>query len=700
MGLVFLSGFLFSGGQTDSAKNAAGAWTTENRATAKDFVGSFTGSGVWSRKSSDGTWKLITPDAAYQVACGDFNADGKDDILGVWTAGIWVKNTGGSWTNLVAYDATFLWADLGDLDGDGKADFVGSWTSGLYVRYTSTGTWQKIVSTPPTQLSCGDFDGNGKDDILGVWDTGIWIYKDSGAWEYVVAKDSNFVCLTAGDMDGDGRSDLVTSWNFGIWVKYTVSGTWALIHSTPALKMSTGDLNGQGKDDLLGVWNGLGTWVFYSENSSWLKIHDTAPVSLAAGKSLNENADPIFPTDPADSSGQAKVQSFRKWNLVGNDLTPGQTNLALVIIDPVTNTQYLDIWIDTVYFGRYTPSAGLTTINPSIESLQTGTHTALVSANNATQAFVKLTFYKSHPYYVLMTNDWDYSDNPDSAITLINNLRTAHPKMKMTSFIGPYTFTDTAVSSSRRTYLVNWVLGMKTTYGDEVGLHIHPYVNFVQTTTVTAKTTPAWNTSNYDSTGYLVYLYSYTQTEMGTLFTKAKSLFQTNGLGTPTSFRAGGWTNQIHTLKALETAGFVADSSPCNWARIEECIGTTSQPLYYWCQTNWSLMNDTSQPFYASQTNIQVAGTPRVNVLQLPNNGCLVDYVTSTEMISIFTSNWSSLPLSTPKAYVFGFHPPNFSTTLYNRLHPTCTHIEQYLAVDDKGPVIYETVSNMSKVWK
>ena len=44
------------------------------------------------------------------------------------------------------------------------------------------------------------------------------------------------------------------------------------------------------------------------------------------------------------------------------------------------------------------------------------------------------------------------------------------PSLKITHFVGPYTFTDPNLSASRRQYLVNRLNNLKTTYGDEIGL--------------------------------------------------------------------------------------------------------------------------------------------------------------------------------------------------------------------------------------
>ena len=181
---------------------------------------------------------------------------------------------------------------------------------------------------------------------------------------------------------------------------------------------------------------------------------------------------------------------------------------------------------------------------------------------------------------------------------------------------------------------------------------------------------------------------------------KAKEIFVEHGLGAPTSFRAGGWAAQIHTLKALEAEGFVADTSANNWARIEEWEDVEDATLFQWSEENWSTINDTSQPYYPSEDDILSADTPRVEVLEVPDNGSLVDYVSSDEMKEIFDENWPGQALLEPKAYVIGYHPVNFGTLYYDRLDKALNYIDEFLGVNGDGPVVYETLTNMTQVWK
>ena len=97
---------------------------------------SFTG--AWSRLSS----------TASDIASGDMNGDGKDDLLGTWDGqGVYYKDSEtGTWVKM-ATPADLVAA--GDIDEDATDDLIGIWSGqgGVWVKYSSTGTWSWLSST-------------------------------------------------------------------------------------------------------------------------------------------------------------------------------------------------------------------------------------------------------------------------------------------------------------------------------------------------------------------------------------------------------------------------------------------------------------------------------------------------------------------------------------------------------------------------
>lgn len=410
-------------------------------------------------------------------------------------------------------------------------------------------------------------------------------------------------------------------------------------------------------------------------------------------------ADLAAPEPPGKADEAYSVQGGRSWYLVGNALTAGDDRIELAV-EAAAGTRFVDLWIDGRHEGRFRPGAAGYDVQADIGDLGPGEHAALLAADGGRVAFHAFTFLRSHPMYVFVTTDWDDPDNPDANLARQERLHASHPAMRVTHFVGPYTFTDPSVSTERAALLAAWVRDMRDRYGDEIGLHIHPYCSFVESAAVACRTSPSFAYPRDDATGYTVYLSSYTGEETGALLGRAKGIFSENGLGTPTSFRAGGWTVMIHTLEALAAEGFVADTSANNWRRLEEWEGYPGADLFEWNKEHWSTIDERSQPYYPSEADILSAAEPAVPILEVPDNGILVDYVTGGEMIEMFHANWAEgAALEKPTAYVIGYHPPNFSEQYYGRIDEALAHIDRFLSSGDGGPVVYATMSEAATVW-
>jgi hypothetical protein len=399
----------------------------------------------------------------------------------------------------------------------------------------------------------------------------------------------------------------------------------------------------------------------------------------------------------ADEAG-FEVDGPRAWSLIGNPLTAGDDRLTLTV-ETGQPVQVIDLWLDRQFVARQEVVDGRVAFAVDIAGLAVGEHEVLLAADNAQLAFAQRFFRRTHPLYVVVSNDWDDPDNDDAMLERQERLHARHPALLLTHFVGPYTFTDPSLSPARAAFLVDWVTGMRDREGDEIGLHIHPYCHFVESAGVSCETARSFARSTGDTTGYTVFLGSYSEDEFTTLLEHAGELFAQNGLGRPTSFRAGGWTLEAHTMRALDRAGFVADTSAANWRRMEEWEDNPGATLFQWNRDNWSSIDETSQPYYPSEDDLLSTAGPRVSVLEVPDNGLLVDYVTGAEMIDMFQANLGSGLLAEPRAYSIGYHPPNFSETLFSRIDQALTHIDGHLAADDRGPVVYARLSDLVRVW-
>lgn len=399
------------------------------------------------------------------------------------------------------------------------------------------------------------------------------------------------------------------------------------------------------------------------------------------------------PTAPDAPDPAFTVSGIGGWYVVPSAAQQLDQTMT-VIVDAPAGTQFVDAWIADLPVVRLSEQPdGRFATQLSVEAVPAGAHQVLLAADGATTAFAAVPFNRSAPYYVLVTTDWDFADPGNPANTYQDYLHENHAELRMTHFVGPYTFTDPAVTEARRAELVTWLVQQRDDHRDEIGLHIHPYCNFVTAAGLTCVTDQS-TVYTEDLSGYTIKLGAYDRTQMGVLLDKSRALFEQYGLGTPRTFRAGGWTAELSTLQALADKNYVADTSALNWARIEEWDG---KELYRWNMENWAPIGDTSQPYYPSATDVLTSTGPTLPLLEVPDNGVMIDYVTLPEMNGLFDANWNREPLSAPRTLMMGFHPatPGFSEAEFLRVDGFLKYADMHLGSKHAGPVVYVTLEDV-----
>jgi len=215
----------------------------------------------------------------------DFNGDGRSDVLWRNVDGQlsnWLGTASGGFTPNNANAATFVptaWqiVGTGDFNGDGRDDILWRHTDGTLSNWLATANGgyvandanaAVVVPTSWNVVGTGDFNGDGRDDILWRNTNGTvsdWLGTATGGFTANDANAARFVptdwhVVGTGDFNGDGRDDVLwrnTNGQISDWLGQANGGF--LLNDDIALTnvatswhvVGTGDFNGDGRDDIL-----------------------------------------------------------------------------------------------------------------------------------------------------------------------------------------------------------------------------------------------------------------------------------------------------------------------------------------------------------------------------------------------------------------------------------------------------------------
>ncbi len=226
-------------------------------------------------------WGWISDPSQREWFSGDFNGDGKTDLAYLWddygTVEIYTAFSNGDGTfSTASFQPAFgssVWGWIpdanqhqwvtGDFNGDGKTDLVYLWNYNGYVEAYSAFSngdgsfningsapsfgpygWGWISDASAHQWLAGDFNGDGQTDLMYLWD------------------DSGYVEAYTAFSNGDGTFTAVSA------QPAFPSYRWGWISDTSARQWLAGDFNGDGKSDLAYLWDYNGQTEIYSAFSN------------------------------------------------------------------------------------------------------------------------------------------------------------------------------------------------------------------------------------------------------------------------------------------------------------------------------------------------------------------------------------------------------------------------------------------------
>jgi hypothetical protein len=252
-----------------------------------------------SSVASSGT---ITTPSGWQVeAMGDFNQDGKTDIVlqsSDGTPQIWLMNGTSATSTVTLANPGSSWHVIAgdDFNGDGNPDILWQNTNGTPMIWVMNGT-SVVASAALTNpgaswrvIGAGDFNADGNADILfqNVDNNNgtPMIWEMNGTSVIATATLPNigksWQAIGTGDFNGDGMSDILFQNKDGTPQIWEMNGTSTLATATlanPGSKwqaIGTSDFNGDGKADIL-YQNSNGTPLVWQMNGTSVASTFTLP---------------------------------------------------------------------------------------------------------------------------------------------------------------------------------------------------------------------------------------------------------------------------------------------------------------------------------------------------------------------------------------------------------------------------------------
>eukprot|EP00310_Coccolithus_braarudii_P017607 CAMPEP_0183349284 /NCGR_PEP_ID=MMETSP0164_2-20130417/13515_1 /TAXON_ID=221442 /ORGANISM="Coccolithus pelagicus ssp braarudi, Strain PLY182g" /LENGTH=526 /DNA_ID=CAMNT_0025520981 /DNA_START=88 /DNA_END=1668 /DNA_ORIENTATION=+ len=275
--------------------------------------------------------------------------------------------------------------------------------------------------------------------------------------------------------------------------------------------------------------------------------------------------------------------------------------------------------------------------------------------------------------HVVVSVDWEGSSFDPENLAAFRQFRADFPNVPLTHFLNAAYFTKLAPDDVIGAVSASDKISSVIRDCDEIGLHIHADNHLLHAAGVVSKKYPSW-TNLPDVTGHSVHLNAFEEEEVRQVVAFSCRTLVQFGFDRPRAFRAGGWHAGSSVLDALAVEGFAVDSSevPQDW--LPRNFGDVPEL--------WPNATSVSQPYRI-----------RGGLVEVPNNGCLADYVSSDEMVDNFKAVVRS-GRGEPVVLALGFHQETAARFL-PRLRSALLEIE--LRADMmRIPVAYDRMKDVA----
>lgn len=240
---------------------------------------------------------------------------------------------------------------------------------------------------------------------------------------------------------------------------------------------------------------------------------------------------------------------------------------------------------------------------------------------------------------IYMTVDWEGVSLEQENIAAMQAFRKKFPYIPMLQLLNPAYFTREGSNQAQI------ATAIKSTFlpEDTHGLHLHGWQSLMRDCDIPFQASPTYADDACDmrDCGYTVSLeLAYSESDLTKLVACSADILEKNGFQRPKHFRAGGWQLGKKLSAALETNGFVWDSS-----RTDANLLTS----------RWHAESGLVKMVRALHPDSTPLDQPRPisnTFMEFPNNASLADYTSTKHIVEMF----KTLIAQEKNVMVLGFH--------------------------------------------